>query len=153
MIAERGYHIVIHDCPARPEISLMLAEGKLAVASTPTGLRFAGQVELAAPDAPPDWNRARILLHFARRMFPQARDAIDAGDHDMWMGNRPSTPDGLPVIGKASGCADIVHAFGHAHFGMSMSPATARIAADLVTGQQPAIDPAPYSPRRFRLVA
>lgn len=153
LIAERGYHVVIRDCPVRPEISLMLAEGKLAVASTPAGLRLAGQVELAAPDAPANWDRARILLHFAKRMFPQASAAIENGDHDMWMGNRPSTPDALPVIGKASGCADIVHAFGHAHFGMSMSPATARLVADLVTDGQPAIDPAPYSPRRFRLVA
>ncbi|MFX8743305.1 FAD-dependent oxidoreductase, partial [Acinetobacter baumannii] len=84
----------------------------MGVVSTPHGLRLAGQVELAAPDAAPDWQRAGILLNYARRMFPAHAARFDATAGDRWMGNRPSTPDGLPCIGPASGCADIVHAFG-----------------------------------------
>lgn len=150
MIAERGYHITIKDAPVRPEISLMPADGKMAVASTRTGLRLAGQVELAAIDSPPDWSRSKIQLGFAKRMFPQAAQAIEDGPHDLWMGNRPSTPDCLPVIAPARGCASVVHAFGHGHTGMAMAPATARLVADLIEGAPPFADPHPYAPARFR---
>lgn len=150
MIAERGYHIVVRDCPVRPAISLMPADGKMAVASTPAGLRLAGQVELAAPSASPDWARARIQLHHARRLFPQAAAAIEAGPHDLWMGSRPSTPDGLPVIAPARDCVDVMLAFGHGHTGMTMAPATARLVRELLTGHPPHIDPRPYSATRFR---
>lgn len=152
MIAERGYHITIKDASVRPKISLMPADGKMAVASTRAGLRLAGQVELAAPDSPPDWSRSKIQLGFAKRMFPQAAKEIEDGPHDLWMGSRPSTPDCLPVIAPATGCADVVHAFGHGHTGMAMAPATARLVADLIEGVTPFTDPHPYAPARFRRV-
>ncbi|GHC72573.1 NAD(P)/FAD-dependent oxidoreductase [Limoniibacter endophyticus] len=153
LIAERGYHIEILDCPIRLVTSLMPADGKMAVASTRAGLRLAGQVELASCSSAPDWRRARIQLTHACRMFPQIKEKIENGPHDMWMGNRPSTPDCLPVIGTSSGSPDIFHAFGHGHTGMVMAPNTARLVAGLLSNAALAIDPQPYSPRRFRFVA
>jgi glycine/D-amino acid oxidase-like deaminating enzyme len=52
------------------------------------------------------------------------------------MGHRPSTPDGLPCIGPASGCADVVHAFGHGHVGLTAGAMTARLVADLISGNR-----------------
>ena len=66
------------------------------------------------------------------------------------MGHRPSMPDSLPVIGRATGCADVVHAFGHGHIGLAAAATTGRLVADIVGGTTPVIDPAPYSPARFR---
>jgi D-amino-acid dehydrogenase len=66
------------------------------------------------------------------------------------MGHRPSTPDGLPCIGPASGCADVVYAFGHGHIGLTAGPATGKLVADLIAGRTPRVDPAPYAARRFR---
>lgn len=151
LIAERGYHVEVRDSPIRPTTSLMPADGKMAVASTIGGLRLAGQVELATPNTPPDWCRARILLAHAHRMFPQIAEMIDNGPHDLWMGNRPSMPDSLPVIGRSYNCSKIIHAFGHGHTGMAMAPRTASLVADLVAGVTPMFDPKPYSPRRFRI--
>ena len=54
------------------------------------------------------------------------------------------------VIGPASGCADVVHAFGHGHIGLAAGATTGRLVADLVSGLPPVIDPAPYSAARFR---
>ncbi|MGH6861650.1 MAG: NAD(P)/FAD-dependent oxidoreductase, partial [Phyllobacterium sp.] len=153
LIAERGYHIEVLDCPVRIKTSLMPADGKMAVATTRAGLRLAGQVELASPSRPPDWRRAQIQLTHACRMFPQIKEAIQDGPHEMWMGNRPSTPDCLPIIGQSSGCSDVFHAFGHGHTGMVMAPNTARLVADLLSYASLSLDPRPYSPRRFRLVA
>ena len=65
------------------------------------------------------------------------------------MGHRPSTPDGLPVIGPSAQHPDIVHAFGHGHVGLAAAPATAELVADLLAGRTPAIDPGPYRADRF----
>lgn len=149
LIAERGYHVVIPDPGVRLGAGLMPSDGQMGVVSTPQGLRLAGQVELADPAAPPDWRRAEILLGYARKMFPAQADRFDTAQVDRWMGNRPSTPDGLPCIGPASASRDIVHAFGHAHTGLTQAPATARLVAALIDGHDPPFDPAPYSARRF----
>ena len=149
LVSERGYHVVISDPGVFLPLGLMPHDGKMGVVSTPAGLRLAGQVELAAVDAPPDWRRADILLGYVHAMFPAVAAKLDAGKIDRWMGHRPSTPDGLPCIGPASGCADVFHAFGHGHVGLVQAPATARLLAALVDGRPPPFDPAPYTARRF----
>jgi D-amino-acid dehydrogenase len=65
------------------------------------------------------------------------------------LGHRPSTPDGLPVIGPSPRHPDIVHAFGHGHVGLAAAPASAELVADLLAGRAPVIDPRPYRPDRF----
>ncbi|WP_038362988.1 FAD-binding oxidoreductase [Bosea sp. UNC402CLCol] len=149
LISERGYHVVIPEPGVALGAGLMPSDGQMGVVSTPQGLRLAGQVELADPDADPDWRRADILLGYARRMFPGQAKRFETARIDRWMGNRPSTPDGLSCIGIASGSADIVHAFGHAHTGLTQAPATGRLVAALIDGREPPFDPTPYSARRF----
>ena len=124
----------------------------MACVMTPQGLRLAGQVELAGLDAAPNWQRAAVLRDFARRVFPDLPADLPDEKVKVWMGHRPSTPDGLPCIGPASGCPDVVHAFGHGHVGLTAGAATARLVADLISGRHPSIEAAPYSARRFRLL-
>ena len=45
------------------------------------------------------------------------------------MGSRPSTPDSLPVIGRASRARNVVYAFGHGHTGLTGAPMTAELVA------------------------
>jgi D-amino-acid dehydrogenase len=146
---ERGYHAVIADPGITPRYPVMPSDGKMACVMTPQGLRLAGQVELAGFDAAPNWRRAEVLRDFARRVFPDVPADLPASRVKVWMGHRPSTPDGLPCIGPASGCPDVVHAFGHGHVGLTAAAATGRLVADLISGRQPAIDIAPFSAQRF----
>ena len=146
---ERGYHAVITDPGTGPRHPVMPSDGKMAVTMTRGGLRIAGQVELAGLDAAPDWRRAAILRDYALRTFPNLPRDLAADRVRLWMGHRPATPDALPVIGRASGCAEVVHAFGHGHIGLAAGPITGRLVADLLAGRPPVIDPAPYSPARF----
>ena len=147
---ERGYHAVIKDPEVAPRIPVMPSDGKMAHIMTPAGLRLAGQVELAGLDAAPNWKRAEILRDFALTTWPDLPRDLPADRVKVWMGHRPSTPDGLPCIGPASGCPDVLHAFGHGHVGLTAGPATGKLVADLVAGRTPSIDPAPYTARRFR---
>ena len=67
---ERGYHLMIRDPEVMPRIPTADADGKFVATPMDTGLRFAGTVELAGLEAPPDWRRARILLEQGRKMLP-----------------------------------------------------------------------------------
>jgi D-hydroxyproline dehydrogenase len=141
---ERGYHV-----------EWDMAEPRLNRPACPTArgfyfcpmagrLRVAGTVELGGLHVPPSPHRVQRLVEGAREMFP------DLGPPDReWMGFRPSLPDSLPVIGPSQGGADIIHAFGHGHLGVTLAPITARIVADLVTGRPPSVDAFAYRPGRF----
>jgi D-amino-acid dehydrogenase len=148
--SERGYHIVISDPEAAPSIPVMPSDGKMANTLTLKGLRASGQVELASVDAPPNWKRAAVLLNHALRTYPQLPRQIPEERISRWMGHRPSTPDGLPVIGLARASSDIVYAFGHGHVGLASGPATASIVADILAGRPSPTPLSVYAPSRFR---
>jgi D-amino-acid dehydrogenase len=144
--SERGYHVVVEDPGLVLGTPIMPSDGKMANTTTLAGLRISGQVELASREAEPDWRRAAILLRHARATYPGLKAD---GRTTRWMGHRPSTPDGLPVIGLASGCPDIVHAFGHGHVGLAAGPMTGRLVGDIVAGRSFSIPLDPYAARRF----
>lgn len=146
--SERGYHAVIADPAAGPVTPIMPADGKMANTRMKAGLRIAGQVELASVEAEPDWRRVEILMSHALSTYPGLgpREGLRI---ERWVGHRPSTADGLPVIGRSKASPDVIHAFGHGHVGLAAGPATARAVADLVTGGTPSVDLTPFSPARF----
>lgn len=63
-----------------------------------------------------------------------------------WVGFRPATADHLPLVGR---WVDRLYvAAGHEGLGITTAPGTARLVADLLVGRPPALDPAPFDPRR-----
>ena len=147
---ERGYHVVISNPGIEPRYPVMPSDGKMACVMTPAGLRLAGQVELAGLDAAPNWKRAEVLLAFAQKVFPGLPSDLPLDRVRLWMGHRPSTPDGLPCLGLASSCPDVVHAFGHGHVGLTAAAKTAKVVADLVANRVSPFDLTPYAAARFR---
>ena len=65
------------------------------------------------------------------------------------LGHRPTLPDSLPVIGRATRFSSVYYAFGHGHTGVSGSPVTGRIISDLVARRPPEIDISPFRIDRF----
>jgi len=63
-----------------------------------------------------------------------------------WVGFRPATPDKLPLVGRWE--QGLWIAAGHEGLGVTTAPGTARLLSDLVLGRRPAIDAAPFDPRR-----
>ncbi len=149
LVSERGYHVVV----AGPEGSLrtpaMPSDGKMALTPMAQGMRAAGQVELSTTNAAPDWRRADILLRHLQSTLPALPRDIPAERVRRWMGHRPSTPDGLPVVGLSRASADIVYAFGHGHVGLASGPMTGTLVADLIGGRVPGCDVSAFSARRF----
>jgi glycine/D-amino acid oxidase-like deaminating enzyme len=146
---ERGYHLMIRDPEVIPRMPITDAEGKFVVTPMELGLRAAGTVELAGLRAPPNWERARVLLRHLRQLFPALKENYSDERLSKWMGHRPSLPDSLPVIGRSRRSPDVIYAFGHGHIGMASAPMTGKLVADLVAGRSTSIDIAPFAPGRF----
>lgn len=142
---ERGYNATV----AEPGIDLNRPtsdmDRRFFATSMSHGLRIAGTVEIAGLDAPPNYERARMLLHQGRDMFPN----LSGADAEVWMGRRPSMPDSVPVIGRSPHAANAWYAFGHGHIGLTTAPVTGRLISELLCGDAPHIDPSPYQPSRF----
>jgi D-amino-acid dehydrogenase len=116
--AERGYHITIEDPGVAPRLPVTNTDAKFACSPMNCGLRLAGTAEFGGIDSAPNWQRAELLKAQAKKMFPGVRmDKVTR-----WAGNRPSLPDGLPVLGVAPKYDNAYFAFGNSHFGMSAGP-------------------------------
>jgi glycine/D-amino acid oxidase-like deaminating enzyme len=69
-----------------------------------------------------------------------------------WAGLRTFAPDRVPVIGFDPAVPDFVWLAGQGGYGFQTAPAASRLAADLIGGRTPGIDPgtvAALSPVRF----
>ncbi|MBB2161857.1 FAD-dependent oxidoreductase [Gluconacetobacter sacchari] len=147
LVGERGYHVQLPGVTDEPAIPVMMSDLKFGITPMTGGLRAAGQVEFAPDGAPPDWNRARILLDCLREGLPMMKIG-GFGTVRHWMGNRPSTPDCLPVIGPSPTTRGVFYATGHGHLGLVSAPWTADLIGRLVIGA-PVPEAAPYDPARF----
>ena len=145
--SERGYHISFGEGSQSLLRGPVVIPGKGFVLSPMhDGLRLISGDELAGLKAPPNYKRIRALLPKAVQVVPALKDWNPTSE---WMGHRPSTPDTLPVIGRAHKCRDVIYAFGHGHLGVTLSAITAQLVADLVGERTPSINLAPYSSTRF----
>ncbi len=143
---KRGYHL--HFRPrgnaglTRPVVD---AELGYCVAPMEQGLRLTTGAEFAPRDAPPTPVQFDRLLPQARALFPLG-EKVEA---QPWMGSRPCFADSMPVIGRAPGKSDLWLAVGHAHWGLTLGPATGRLVAEMMTGATPFCDPTPFAAERF----
>lgn len=116
------------------------------VACTPAGerLRVAGMMEFRPAEAALDTRRIEAIVDAAR---PLLRGADLDHRRDEWVGARPCTPDGLPLIG-ATRSPRVFVAGGHGMWGITLGPATGRLLATrMVTGSQPP-ELSPFDPLR-----
>lgn len=67
-----------------------------------------------------------------------------------YAGLRPTTPDGLPLLGRSPGCPGFIIAAGHEGDGIALAPVTGRYIADLITGQIDDEALAPFALSRFQ---
>lgn len=150
LATERGYHYVVQATGQGPNHPTMFMDKKVIVTPMESGIRIAGQVEIADLDDMPNWQRAEILRQHLAKLYPALAKRISDDQINVWMGRRPSLPDGLPCIGSSSRSRSIIHAYGHGHVGLAGSARTGRLVAQLLTHGMPEIDLKPFSPQRFK---
>ncbi len=142
----RGYSLTMPATQVMPRQALLLGERRVAV--TPMGdvLRFTGRLELGDLGTHP--NPKHIAqIERAVREYIQVDEKLDI--QETWAGLRPTTPDGMPIIGFSAKYANLILATGHAMLGLSLGPGTGQLVAELATGQEPAFDIRPLKAERF----
>jgi glycine oxidase len=68
---------------------------------------------------------------------------------ESWSGLRPATIDELPILGPAPRQPRYLLATGHYRNGILLAPGTARVTAQLLTGEAPSVDLSPFGAARF----
>ncbi len=141
--AGRGYSFTVATQePA--EHSVYLPYHRVACTPYQGRFRIAGTMEFRRPDEPLYPRRIEAIVNKARDIM----QGVDLDDRqDEWVGSRPVTPDGMPLVGQTN-AENIYVAGGHGMWGVVLGPATGRYLAQLMdTGEvHPAI--APFDPLR-----
>lgn len=107
---------------------------KQRIACTPQGDRFriAGTMEFRLPDEPAQPRRIQAIIKNAESLFTGLN--LEERE-DEWVGSRPVTPDGLPLVG-ATKTPGVYVAGGHGMWGVVLGPATGKmLAKQIVTGE------------------
>jgi D-amino-acid dehydrogenase len=148
LAAERGYHLMVPYKDRKPPVRVPVigASPEFVITPMANGLRLAGTVEIAQPDRPPNWHRAKMLKRLAEELIGPLEIPEDA---PMWMGCRPTLPDSLPAIGRLPGAPAIIAAFGHQHLGLTLAAITGEIVASIASANPAPVDLAPFSIERF----
>ena len=143
--SERGYNMTLPRPGIVVERQLVFAERKLVATPLTCGLRIGGAAEFGGLQAKVNFRRSQALVELARRYLP----GLQTEGGTPWAGDRPATPDSLPVIGASPREPRVFYAFGHGHLGLTQSATTGRLVADMILDRPAAIDLAPYSIDRF----
>ncbi|MDQ6524915.1 FAD-dependent oxidoreductase [Nocardioides sp. LHD-245] len=139
--AGRGYSFTV-EVDQLPRGPVYLPAQRLACTPLDGRLRIAGMMEFRDVDAPLDPRRIQALVRAADGLLVGAR--LDERK-DEWVGARPCTADGLPLIG-ATRDPRVFVAGGHGMWGITLGPVTGKLLAEqIVTGRTPdalrAVDP------------
>jgi len=143
---KRGYHL--HLAPRGNAVlnhPVLDADQGFLLAPMDRGIRVTTGVEFTRRDAPPTPIQVERALPKAHALFPLGEPV----DTKPWMGARPCLPDMLPVIGRAPRHQGLWFDFGHQHHGLTLGPVTGRLLAEMMTGETPFADPAPFAVERF----
>lgn len=143
---KRGYHM--HFSPlGNARLGRPVLDGDNGYLLTPMtkGVRLTTGAEFTTHGAAATPVQLGKVEPLARALFPLG----DRIDRTPWMGSRPCLPDMLPVVGRVPGRPGLWLDTAHHHLGFTLGPVTGRLLAEMMTGEEPFTDPAPYRIDRF----
>ncbi len=141
--AGRGYSFSVEtDQPA--EYPIYFPNQRVACTPFHGRLRIAGTMEFRRPDEPMRAQRIDDIVNAVRPLFTN----MDLDNRqEEWVGSRPVTPDGLPLIG-ATKTPGVYVAGGHGMWGVVLGPVTGQLLAEqMMTGVVPQVLK-PFNPLR-----
>ena len=140
--------ILRYDLGDEPPLPVSLWWGSDYASSKPNGLLHVGTTHTNAGfDEQPSAEARSQIQRSAERALPSLSNKKIA-QHTACL--RPSTPDGLPIVGEMPGIKGLIAATGGGPIGIELGPAIGKLAAEIANGQSAA--PSRYrefSPSRF----
>lgn len=135
----KGYSLTVPviNSAAAPISTVMDETYKVAITRFDDRIRVGGMAELAGFDLSLNPRRRETLEMVLNGLFPNGGDISKS---QFWTGLRPMTPDGTPIIGKASERYNNIWLnTGHGTLGWTMACGSGQLLADLMAGQKTAI--------------
>lgn len=143
----KGYSLTldIKNQENAPLYSIMDQKEKVVFTKIGSKLRVAGTAELNGYNYKITKSRIEYLKTLTSKYFEGCGDIKAA---EGWACLRPSTPDGMPIIGRTK-IKNLYLATGNGTLGWTQALATAKITADIVANKKPEIDIKPMLISRF----
>ena len=127
----------------RPLIGqLVMAGSHYLIPRADSRLLVGSTVEESGFDARTSLGSVRALAQAAVEMVPESAN-LELETY--WAGLRPATPDERPFVGAVPGVEGLYVNTGHSRNGVVHAPASAELLAAALTGEEPAVDPAPFA--------
>lgn len=145
----KGYSLTVPivNSALAPISTVMDETYKVAITRFDNRIRVGGMAELAGFDLSLNPRRRETLEMVLGGLFPNAGDVTQSL---FWTGLRPMTPDGTPLIGKASNQFDNVWLnTGHGTLGWTMACGSGRVLADLMANEKTAIRSEDFALTRY----
>lgn len=146
ILGGKGYSFITKPLSPNPVRPLMLVEKKVAVTPRNGTLRLAGTLELVNNDYSISPRRVQAIVNGAREFLNVPTDFEYS---ELWRGLRPCSPDGVPIIGYTKKVSNLFLATGHQMLGLQSATGSGMLAADLIFGRKPIVDPTPFRADRF----
>jgi len=143
IVAGKGYSFNV-DLPHPQKRTIQFTD--VHVVSTPMGdqVRIAGTMEL---DRRTDYYNSRRVESIISAATPYLSGVDWSTIRNEWVGARPMTGDGMPIIGSLPHQPRVFVAAGHNMHGLTLAPATGQLVARLVTEPDTGFaDRNPFSP-------
>lgn len=141
--AGRGYSfsVPVEQMPAGP---LYFPEQRVACTPLGSRLRIAGMMEFRRPGEPLDPRRIAAIVDAVR---PLLRGVDFTDRRSEWVGSRPCTGDGLPLLGPTIS-PRVFAAGGHGMWGIALGPVTGMLMAQAVLKGEVPPELQPFQPLR-----
>lgn len=144
-VGPRKGHILTAELSGETQMKCVLRTPRVYIVPRGNGRYTIGAtVENAGFDKEVYSDQIQELFQRALGLWPALREATIA---ESWTGLRPGSGDGLPIIDQEEEHSWI--ATGHFRNGIMLGPGTGRILRQLIMGEGPAVDLAPFALSRF----
>jgi len=146
VIPVKGYSLTV-DCSGQkgiPQFPLIDRDRHIAVVPLDRErLRIVGFAEFAGEDTSIPSARIAQLGALLGQILPWCSSLLRPSRMTAWAGLRPMCADGTPVIGPTP-IRNLHLNTGHGQLGLTLAAGSGRLAADLLLGRRPLLEPEPY---------
>ena len=135
--------MILYKCAEDFLPAMVLAKGRYAIPRKDGNILIGSTLEHAGFDKTPTDVALASLKTSAQELLPALADAEVVGH---WAGLRPGSPEGIPYIGEVAEHPGLWLNCGHYRNGLVLAPASCELLKNLMLGERPIVDPAPYAP-------
>jgi glycine oxidase len=145
VVPVRG-QILSVEAPTPAPSTTLLGDGGYVVPKRDGSLVVGATEESVGFDARVTGEGLRRVVELGERLVPAVGDCTF---RSAWAGLRPTSPDGLPIVGPIDGVEGLAVATGHHRNGVLLSPVTGALISDWVSGKGIPDDAEAFRPGRF----